>query len=731
MRLYDWNATTVAKYKAAWDVVRQKTGEAAYDALAQILTPPGGPQVSPELLKSLAGSRNRENLYSAFTIPKKRGGTRTILAPAPKLKWVQRSILQLFTHVAPRHRCAKGFERGQSIVTHAQTHAHKKWLLVFDIVDFFPSISWGRIFGLLQAFPFHASADVARILANIASHNGHLPQGAPSSPVIANIVCRRLDSNLLGWARSHGYTYTRYADDLVFSTNRTRLLDGHINEITEIISSQGFRVNQEKQRTIPRRSRQIITGLVVNSRRANIKREEVRNIKALLHNVDRFGWSSQIHRKISTSARGNKGAAVSSEGTQTNAPSNAHTLRRPLVSGNAHTHLDKFQSVIRGKISFIGHVRGRQDRLYLRLKNSFDWLCLREHTSEYQKSRQPENLEKARLYSQFKQEVETLQNIEEPQRSNSMRQFLSSYPSIPDFSWIYKGSTDFLRVKKLAKRAYYGWLLTAKDTANFFRYFDQEEFFKGLLHSPAVGNVPYRKMLINCKNTLNYYRLNLPNLLKRNMKGFLDSCALYARKYPGTHLWKVDEFREQIIIPFKGQTRLDLSRGRDSTHLDDMLQEIAREAGANESNQNLSFIVACEDLRPIYTDVMQLRLGLKCIVESMANNCVGRTISIVGNLQKKLDQNWDGYQIVISDAQGKIVRQPKIESIFNGKLRSALKYLRGLVEWTLSAEFSSGSTYNFDVMRNERHDGGLLLPDQSVMNGVVHRITLLLPADEY
>lgn len=730
MRLHDWNATTVAKYKTDWETVRQQTGEIAYYGLALILSPPGGPLVSQDLLKSLAGSRNRESLYSAFTIPKKRGGTRTILAPAPKLKWVQRSILQLFTHLAPRHRCAKGFERGQSILTHAKTHTHKKWVLVFDIVDFFPSISWGRIFGLLKAYPFHASVDVARILANITSYNGCLPQGAPSSPVIANMVCRRLDSNLLGWAMNHGYTYTRYADDLVFSTNRTILPDQHINEITEIISEQGFRVNQEKQRNIPRSSRQIITGLVVNSRRANIRREEVRNIKALLHNVDRFGWLSQIHRKTRP-VRGNIGATVSGEGPQTSTTSNVHTLRRPLISGKAHIQLDKFQTIIRGKISFIGHVRGRQDGLYLRLKNSFDWLCLREHTSEYQKSRQRESLEKARLYSQFKQEIEKLQNVEEPQRSSGMRQLLYKYPNIPEFSWIYKGNTDFLRVKKLSKRAYYGWLLAARDTANFFRYFDQEEYFKGLLHSPAVGNVPYRKMLTNCKNILNYYRLNLPNPLKRNLKYFLENCALYARKYPGIHLWKVDEFREGTIVSFKGQTRLDLSRGRDSTHLGDMLQEIANEAKSDEPERSLSFTVNCDNLRPIYTDVMQLRLGLKCIIESMANNCVGRQISILGDLQKNVEQNWDGYQILISDPQGKIDRPPKIESIFNGKLRSALKYLRGLVEWRLSADFSSGSTYNFDVMRNERHDGKLLLADQSVMNGVVHLITLLVPADEY
>ncbi|HRI49093.1 MAG TPA: reverse transcriptase family protein [Pseudomonadota bacterium] len=164
--------------------------------------------------------------YVEFTIPKASGEPRRITAPRPRLKKLQRKILdELLVKCAP-HEAAHGFVRGRSVVSNARPHAGAALVIKMDLRDFFPTIHFRRVAGLFQYYGYET--EVAAALASLCTHRpqlpggrplwpGVLPQGAPTSPALANILCRRLDSRLGGLARRAGATYTRYADDLTFS----------------------------------------------------------------------------------------------------------------------------------------------------------------------------------------------------------------------------------------------------------------------------------------------------------------------------------------------------------------------------------------------------------------------------------------------------------------------------------------------------------------------------------
>ena len=161
-----------------------------------------------------------DTLYTEFELPKRSGGIRAIRAPVSALKSIQRKLLALLETLYSPRVCVHGFVKKQSIRSNAAAHSNKTYVLNVDIEEFFPSINFGRVRGALIARPFSLSPDVATVIARLCCVNNCLPQGAPTSPIIANIVCMRLDGELSRLARANGCKYTRYADDLTFSTHK-------------------------------------------------------------------------------------------------------------------------------------------------------------------------------------------------------------------------------------------------------------------------------------------------------------------------------------------------------------------------------------------------------------------------------------------------------------------------------------------------------------------------------
>lgn len=265
--------------------------------------------------------------YRIHLLPKPSGGVRLIEEPKPFLKKLQRRLLHGLLDAVPPHAAAHGFRRGRNCIGAAASHAGEAMVACFDLADFFPSFGFARVYGLFRSLGYPAA--VARDLAGMCTvltpseilrqsglaqgplANRHLPQGAPTSPALANLMAFALDSRLAGLARGLNARYTRYADDLTFSG------DAHIapilfRAVPEIAAEEGFCLNSAKTRLQPASGRQVVTGLVVNAR-TNTPREEFDRLKATLHHMadpsdprrsdsaflsslaGRIGWVEQVN----------------------------------------------------------------------------------------------------------------------------------------------------------------------------------------------------------------------------------------------------------------------------------------------------------------------------------------------------------------------------------------------------------------------------------------------------
>ncbi|MCI0455421.1 MAG: reverse transcriptase family protein [Gemmataceae bacterium] len=259
----------------------------------------------------LLASDANDGPYLRFTIPKRDGSDRVICAPKNQLRWAQRQILdKILAKVAP-HDSAHGFIIGRSTVTNAARHQGASLLLKFDLSDFFPTIHYYRVVGLFTSLGYHVgngrfssddlSTHVAPTLARLCCYTPDpakwgaavVPQGAPTSPAISNLVCRRLDARLDGLAQRSGGVYTRYADDLTFSFKESPAELGRFRWwVDQICHQEGFFVNQKKFRVIRASQRQVVTGIVVNDE-LRVPREERRRFRAILNNCRKHGLESQ------------------------------------------------------------------------------------------------------------------------------------------------------------------------------------------------------------------------------------------------------------------------------------------------------------------------------------------------------------------------------------------------------------------------------------------------------
>lgn len=240
--------------------------------------------------------RKVESYYSTFEIPKRNGGSRTIDAPSGKLKHIQKKLANALSEYqnsiwqenGKRPNISHAFEKNKSIITNAFVHRNKRYILNIDLKDFFHSIHFGRVQGFfLKNKYFEVSQQVATVLAQLTCYNGHLPQGAPSSPIITNLICQILDYRLHKVAKKYRLDYTRYADDLTFSTNRKNFIiecDQIISDLSKEIEASGFQINHRKTRILYKDSRQSVTGLVVNQK-LSVGREFCRNTKAMAHTL--------------------------------------------------------------------------------------------------------------------------------------------------------------------------------------------------------------------------------------------------------------------------------------------------------------------------------------------------------------------------------------------------------------------------------------------------------------
>lgn len=262
--------------------------------------------IPEKTLRRYAIHRQRERVlhYVTFAIPKRQGGERLIMAPKKELKALQRKLNELLVSRLPVSDAAHGFRPGRSIATNAAPHAGKAVVAKLDLQDFFPSIHFGRVRGLLVAlgYPYPVAAGLAALMTEserqpvcVAGETFHVPvgsrhavQGAPTSPGLANAIVLRLDRRLAGLAKAHGFTYTRYADDLAFSGDSVETARKLVKRAESVVRQEGFRVKHEKTRVMPQSAPQRIAGVTVNAA-PGWSRKQRRLLRAELHRARQSG----------------------------------------------------------------------------------------------------------------------------------------------------------------------------------------------------------------------------------------------------------------------------------------------------------------------------------------------------------------------------------------------------------------------------------------------------------
>lgn len=267
-------------------------------------------QINVEELTYILYICEKDKLYRKFKIPKKNGESREIHTPERKLKYIQRKLSdQLYRihldYVSKKNinlSISHGFEKNKSIITNARTHKNKKYLLNVDIKDFFESFNFGRVQGYFyKSKEFNFSKEESTIIAQLVCHNNTLPQGAPTSPIISNLIFNIVDLRILKLTKKYKLNYTRYADDLSFSTNNNLFKGEYINfleELKKLLENSGFRINEEKTRLQYNSSRQEVTGLTTN-KKINANRKFINKTRAMANNLYQTN-SFQINEKDGT-----------------------------------------------------------------------------------------------------------------------------------------------------------------------------------------------------------------------------------------------------------------------------------------------------------------------------------------------------------------------------------------------------------------------------------------------
>lgn len=309
--------------------------------------------------------KNEKNRFKSFKIKKKSGGYREISSPCNGVyRALLRAVFEFLKSIYTPNCYAMGFVESRSVVTNAQKHINHNYIFNIDIKDFFHSIEQVRVCKRLQAKPYCLSKEIANLVAGLCSmkitrvkkddlsidnldkqYAYVLPQGSPVSPIISNMVCEKLDFLLGALAKRFGLTYTRYADDITFSSNHyVYAKNGSFRkELRRIILNQGFKINEGKTRLCNKGQCHEVTGIIV-SNKTNVTKKYMRELRTILHIWDKYGYNDAYLRFL-------------------------HKYK--LGKGHVKHGCPDLINVMEGKLLYMKMVKGNSDPVYLKLYDRF------------------------------------------------------------------------------------------------------------------------------------------------------------------------------------------------------------------------------------------------------------------------------------------------------------------------------------------------------------------------
>lgn len=532
------------------------------------------------------------NKYSTYVIYQKSGKERSIHVPHKGLKLIQQCLNLIFSTLFSPAKPVMGFTKGKNVVDNAQLHIGKHYLFHTDIKDFFDSIQLHRIKAVLKLEPFLLDKEkepLAFLIANLCCVDGFLPQGAPTSPILSNIICQKLDKRLMGLAKRFGVAYSRYADDITFSAYKNEFKADFQTELKTIIEGQGFEMNQRKTRTEKGDYRQNVTGLTVNEK-VNVSRQYIREIRSMLHNWEKSGLE------------------VANEHFQKNSVP---------IHEKAKRH--DFISVLQGRLAFMKLVRGENDLIYQKYNNIFVDLLQKSQ----KKKRGNSHIWRIAYFKMKEQKNKILEERNKLADENEEKKI---------------NSDKLLDNTKNHKPL---------DTSNFLQLFRNSKGLKFLTHKfDVAGETFNRENILNTaeqefEKAIKKYKI--PGLLNKHIRSFaFNKEAFWKRrnviewceKNPKMHPYQNPTFIK-MIDHFKDSIEIRAPR------LEQLIKE-QLENNLKDKYTDIQLIVKDLNKASFFTDVEKLKTGLSAIFSAMENKVkhldkieIGFTRYVEGTLVKR------------------------------------------------------------------------------------------------
>jgi len=468
----------------------------------------------------------RKQGYKKKTISKKNGDDRVLSIPPIYVKNMQRifnsNLQKLYKVPQPVHGfVVSDSENKKTIITNASKHIKKNLVINIDLKDFFDTINFGRIRGLFLAKPFELEKIIATKLAQLVICDNKLPQGAPTSPILSNLICLKLDHMLIKVAKKYFLTYTRYADDITFSTHK-KYTDNEILNILEdakhVIDNNGFKVNINKIRVQNSYQQQTVTGIKVNQK-LNVSRKFVRQIKSML-----FCWYK-------------------------NGLEEATKIHFDKYNKQPNKYKEEqkksFKNILLGKINFLGQVKGLDNNIYIKFRHTYFLL--------------KDNFSLTKKFDEF--ETFTISNP-------TKKQVLTIFSNIYDSTLVcMEGFTDIMYFKAALK------------------YYQKEKKFESLklryCDLSSASNVKLIHQVLYSKSD-DFKIINLRKCILNNLKNELDIAFIidgddgavnYFIKYFDTKYFIIEKdnkgyieqlFDKQIIVDIINNHGFDIDSEHDS-----------------------------------------------------------------------------------------------------------------------------------------------------------------------
>jgi hypothetical protein len=656
-------------------------------------------------------SKGRDHYYSKKYIPKRNGKPREINAISGRLRTIQKKTLDYLQSNFTPSAYAKGFVPGGGIIENAKVHRNRKLIIKLDLEDFFPSISFARVLGMFQAYPFDFTKEEAVVLAQICcmDNNGPIPQGGVTSPYISNMICRKLDSRLSKFAKRERVSYSRYADDLTFSTNKKINVIKLIDNVKSIIVDESFVVNNDKTKILPKSSRQIVTGIVVNEG-LNVSRRYINNIRALLHNCYKYGIKSQLVKSNFKNTRNTCSPIIEMSKNK------YQTYRNRKKELSTNDAVDLFLNHISGRIRFVGHVAEanfdlnedhyhRRIKIYNNLLEKLSAIIVKEKISGYRlvaiqkEIRDCQNIELINNVKSFtNDELDNLVNI---RSISDPRFFTTSYDS--DLEKNRKQVINLLSYPQFNQAILINLLSDLKKSTSVLG---------GLVHDIS-GNPLSRNDIINFVSEFNIkMKYSLPFDIRGVFSNFLigvEKEVFENKDNKNFNFYSDEKFRMKHANKFKQLTRFGKSDENSCTNLKTTINNIC-----NSINSDVKFEFKIR-IHSFYTDVNVVKESIRLILLSMIRNTKSKNIVI----EIVRDASDRSPCIVIYDNNCHEIEIECNRDLFtHGKIKNIIKLINGIGEYYFIANIKNNGWKKIDLLHGDN------IFDTDKQDGVTHLIKL-------